>query len=622
MMKSLKLFLTTYGSAFAIAVFLSQSGCTGANSDEHSAQLEQSEATEDLTKIADELTDEEAAAKRAADKRPNVLLLVGDDMAFGDISPFGSEIETTALDALSSQGIRFTNFHATPVCSVTRAELLTGNNNIEVGLASFDYSVYPPAKGRPGYESYLTRTTVAVSELLQDAGYNTYQVGKWHLGGEHGGEGPHEWGFTHTYGIYSGGSNHWNQDGMLPDRNAPEVKEAAAQGAIPPITIERFQEDGKDVKRPLGIYSDDLYVGKMLQYMEESRMQGKPFFSYVAFTTAHLPIQAPLDRIERNLEKYYELGFQGLKRERFERLKKAGVIPAESRFPNQNPIDVEWESLSEEEKRAHARIFATYAAMIESQDRHVGKLLDYLRETGQRENTLIIYMTDNGPEGAGDFGRLSNPAINAWQKNRWSQEIDDIGKGNSNWQIGVGWANGASGPLSWWKWFIGEGGIRVPLIISPPSAGYGPLEAKGSMNNEMFSVKDLPMTILDYAGVTHPKDTYKGREIVAPSGISMKKVLRGEAKTNRSPDQWVAFELFGNSYVMAGNRKAIKIRKGMWGDGEWHLYDLKNDPGETTPLDDEERETLEKMIAIYAGYAEEHGIVPVSEDWNPYEVLK
>jgi arylsulfatase A-like enzyme len=566
-------------------------------------------------------SDLEAAAARARDERPNILLLVGDDMAFGDIGPFGSEIETTALDALAKAGLKFSNFHATPVCSVTRGELLTGNNNIEIGLASFDYAVYPEAVGKPGYEGYLTRTTATIAELLQDAGYNTYHTGKWHLGGEHGGDGPHLWGFTHSYGIYSGGSNHWNQEDMLPNPIKPEVKSAIAKGEIPPITRTDFQEDGVAVDRPMGIYSDDLYTGKMLQYLEESRRQGKPFFGYLAFTTAHLPIHAPLDRIERNIEHYYQLGFEGLKKDRFERLKRAGIIPEEAKFPKKNAITETWASLSEEKKREFARIFATYAAMIESQDRHIGKLLDYLRETGQRDNTLIIYMTDNGPEGAGEFGKLSNPSVNAWLKARFSSNVEDIGKGNTNHQIGLNWANAATGALSWWKWFIGEGGIRVPLIISPPRAIDGKLEGSGSLNQELFSVKDLPATILDYAGVTPPSEEYRGRAITAASGISMRQVLRGEDVANRDQDDWIAFELFGNTYVMQGDRKAIRLRTGMWGDGEWHLFDLKNDPGETTPLEGSERETLDRMIAIYQAYAQERSIQPVREDWNPYDAL-
>lgn len=544
-------------------------------------------------------------------------------MAFGDIGPFGSEIETTALDSLAADGLRFTNFHATPVCSVTRGELLTGNNNIEIGLASFDYAVYPEAKGKPGYEGYLTRTAVTISQLLQDAGYNTYHTGKWHLGGEHGGDGPHLWGFTRTYGIYSGGSNHWNQQDMLPNPIKPEVKAAIAKGEIPPITTTDFQEDGVEVERPKGIYSDDLYTAKMLEYLEESRRQGKPFFGYLAFTTAHLPIQAPLDRIERNVEYYYKLGFEGLKKDRFERLKQAGIIPQQAKFPKKNAITESWTSLSEEDKRKFARIFATYAAMIESQDRHIGKLLDYLRETGLRDNTLIIYMTDNGPEGAGEFGKLSNPSVNAWLKERFSQEVEDIGKGNSNHQLGLNWANAATGALSWWKWFIGEGGIRVPLIISPPRAVDGELKARGSLNPELFSVKDLPATILDFAGVSPPKKEYRGRPITAASGISMRQVLRGEAVANRTAGDWIAFELFGNTYVMQGDRKAIRIRTGMWGDGQWHLFDLKNDPGETTPLEKtkSEAETLDRMIAIYDAYAQERAIQPVREDWNPYDAL-
>jgi arylsulfatase len=167
-------------------------------------------------------------------KRPNIVLLVGDDMGLGDIGPFGSEIHTPSLTMRASHGIRYSNFHASPVWSITRSQLLTGNNNIEIGLASFDYAVYPEAKGKPGYEGYLTEKAVTIQELLRDAGYDTYQTGKWHLGGQHGGRGPHEMGFSHSYGILAGGSNHWNSGDMLPNMAHPDSQKAAKAGQIPP----------------------------------------------------------------------------------------------------------------------------------------------------------------------------------------------------------------------------------------------------------------------------------------------------------------------------------------------------------------------------------------------------
>ena len=187
-----------------------------------------------------------------ADERPNILLILGDDMAFADIGPFGSEIETPTLDQLASEGLKFTNFRATPVCSVTRSEILTGANNIQIGLAAFDYAVYPDAAGKPGYEGYLTDNAVTIAQLLQDEGYSTYTTGKWHLGHptRNTGKGPKAWGFDRSYGIYVGGSNHWNQEVMLPDEKDPATAEAVKKGQIPKISQEEFHEDDRLVTRP------------------------------------------------------------------------------------------------------------------------------------------------------------------------------------------------------------------------------------------------------------------------------------------------------------------------------------------------------------------------------------
>ena len=259
--------------------------------------------------------------------------------------------------------------------------------------------------------------------------------------------------------------------------------------------------------------------------------------------------------------------------------------------------------------------------VIESQDRHIGRVLDWLIETGELDNTLIIYMTDNGPEGTDAFGELGNPALSSWMEEHFSQNIEDVGRGNSNWQIGIEWANATTGALQWWKWFIDEGGIRVPLIIVPPKSAQGQFARAGQVSDTYVSVKDLPMTILEYAGVEHPMTRYNGRDIVPPSGHSMTDFLEGQSASVRDPDDWNAFELFGNAYIVRGDYKAVKVRAGMWGDGQWHLYHLRNDPSESRPLEDQMPDELAELVAIYEDYAAEWNILDVREDWNPQKEL-
>jgi arylsulfatase len=185
--------------------------------------------------------------------------------------------------------------------------------------------------------------------------------------------------------------------------------------------------------------------------------------------------------------------------------------------------------------------------------------------------------------------------------------------------LGTNWAGAANGSLQWWKWFIGEGGIRVPLIVVPPKNQA--FTRSGEMTNEYAYAKELPMTMLDYAGVDHKLTEFKGRKLTPPSGVSLRPFLAGKESRPRTEDEWVVFELFGNVYVVAGDYKAIRVRPGMYGDGKWHLYDIKKDPGETRPLEADQPQRLQKMIDIYEGYAKEKGIVPVADDWNPWRTL-
>jgi arylsulfatase len=341
----------------------------------------------------------------------------------------------------------------------------------------------------------------------------------------------------------------------------------------------------------------------------------------VAYTTAHVPLQAPDFLIDKYFERYLELGFDGVHRARFEAQKKLGIIPEDASYTERmaNPLQRAWSDLDDEEKRRQARAMATYSAMMESQDYHIGMLLNYLRETGELDNTLIIYTPDNGPEGSDFRGDLSSPAFTQWVRANFSLEYDDIGKGNSMTFLGTDWAGAANGSLQWWKWFIGEGGIRVPMIVVPPKNTE--FKRAGEMTNEYAYAKELPMTILDYAGIDHPGTEFKGRKIIPPSGVSLRPFLAGEESSPRTEEEWVAFELFGNSYVVAGDYKLIRMRPGMYGDGKWHLYNIKKDPGETRPLETEQPKRFQKMLGFYERYAKEKGVVPVADDWNPWKAM-
>ncbi|AZQ64050.1 arylsulfatase [Flammeovirga pectinis] len=556
-------------------------------------------------------------------KKPNILLIVGDDISFGDLGAYGSEIETPNMNNLANHGVRFSNFHASPVCSVTRGMLMTGNNSHEIGLGTFDYAVYPESIGKRGYEGYLTRDAVAISELFRDEGYNVYKTGKWHLGDGEKGEVPMDWGFTKSFGILSGGSNHWNGDAMSPDLSTPKNQKLIKEGIMPGVDKEPWFLNGAPYDRPKGVYSGELYTDHLLNFMKEDADTDKPWFAYVAFTTAHFPVQAPADLIDKYYDYYYEVGYEGLKEKRYNSLVRNGVLSPTTNKAPKNNLTRAWSTLSDEEKKLQARIMATYAAMIEDQDMRIGQIIDHLKQTGELENTLIVYLTDNGPEGADPKSPdVGNKLFADWIDTNFDQSLEAVGSENSFQMLGVSWANATTGGLQWWKWFIGEGGIRVPMIIVPPGAFDGDYSRAGTSSNAVVCVKDIPMTILEYAGIEHPRTNYKGRKIIPPSGKSIKPFMDGTANKVRTEEEWYAFELFGNSYIMMGDYKAIKVRTGMFGDGEWHLYNVVKDPSETIPLENMEAERLYQMADIYYEYAKDKGIVKVDEDWSPFKAMK
>tara|TARA_B100000809_G_scaffold258545_1_gene301932 strand:- start:2188 stop:2871 length:684 start_codon:yes stop_codon:yes gene_type:complete len=218
-----------------------------------------------------------------------------------------------------------------------------------------------------------------------------------------------------------------------------------------------------------------------------------------------------------------------------------------------------------------------------------------------------------------DNPNTGNKEFGEWIKKNYDTSFEAIGTANSSNYIGTSWANAATGGLSWWKWFIREGGIRVPMIIVPPGATAKNYARAGEISNTVISVKDIPMTILDYAGIDHPGNMYKGKPVVKPSGISAKSFLDGNSDEVRTEKEWYAFELFGNGYLIEGDYKVMKVRKGMFGDGEWHLFNIVTDPSEIKPLELEMPEKFKAMHALYVNYATEHNIVEVDESWNAFK---
>ena len=232
--------------------------------------------------------------------------------------------------------------------------------------------------------------------------------------------------------------------------------------------------------------------------------------------------------------------------------------------------------MSEAEKQSEARAMATYTAMLEQQDQTIGRVLSYLRETGQIDNTLIIYLSDNGPEGMDDEGPAANPDLSRWVNENFSQNPADIGRGNTFLEMGANWANASNGVLQWWKWYLAEGGVRTPLVIRPPVGAA--LQSRGGIRQAYVNVKDVPLTILDYAGIRPPSGRYQDRAIVTPTGLSMRPYLEGRAGSVRTEQQWVVSDIFGNSSIVAGRYKASRQSRAMFGDGQWRLFDIQADP--------------------------------------------
>ena len=525
------------------------------------------------------------------DTRPNIILIVADDLGFGDLGAFGGEISTPNLDALANEGLRLTAFHTLSTCSPTRSILLTGVDNHLNGMGTMLEDRLPHHENLPGYAGVLGDKVETVARLLQNAGYNTHMSGKWHLGYENH-QTPHARGFEQTFALLNGGGNHFNDDG----NNSRNPKSS-------------YRRNGVPTERPDG-YSSDVFTDQLLNNLAASEAINKPFFAYLAFTAPHWPLQAPRETISQYVGAYDE-GWDAIREHRYTRMKSMGLIPAHAPLPPRIAEVPAWESLSATERQNEARKMAIYAAMIDNLDANVGRLLQYLKAAEQYDNSIIIFMSDNG---ADPYDRSQRPAYRSFFADQaYDNSLENMGAGNSYTFAGLGWAQVSSVHQSHYKFLPSEGGTRSPTIVRMPNTGNGQRQ-RGAILDEFASIRDITPTFLDVAGAdAQPSDD----NLYNPSGRSMLAYLNGDETEVYGATEPVAFELFGHASVYMGHWKAMRIRA-PWQDGSWSLYNLQQDPGEQVNLAQVEPEILDTLLQAFAEYKVSNGVITEPEDATAY----
>lgn len=525
----------------------------------------------------------------AAD-RPNILFVLADDLGYTDISPYGSEIDTPNLDKLARNGLRLSNAHATPACSSTRAVLLTGSDAHLVGLGKMQELPTPDyQRDMPGYEGYLTPGHATIADALRHHGYATMIAGKWHLGREID-QSPAARGFDRSFVLTTGYASHFGAATITPVPildNSPPGPE--------------YREDGEAVYGlPEDFYSSDYFAERLIGYLEENRDSGKPFFAYLAFTAPHWPLQAPRAYINK-YEGRYDAGYDVLWKQRFEGLKDLGLVAEETELPPHEPIKPRWDSLDDGEQARQARLMEVYAGMVDNMDANIGRVVDYLKRTGQYDNTVIVFMSDNGadpvPEQGSWLSGLADQSDNS---------LANLGDKGSFAMYGPGWARAGTAHWRELKGAAFEGGLRVPVIIRMPQN-----TRAGELDDRFFALADWFPTLLELAGSKTTRATY-GESRTAPArGRSRLALLSGSGHDN--PDRVVGWEMDDDRGLRKGRWKLVHVschfseRTGL--AAGWKLYDLEKDPAELVNLADERPDVMNDMLAEWERYVTNNNVI-------------
>lgn len=497
----------------------------------------------------------------AAPAQPNIVLIMADDMGYSDLGCYGSEIATPNLDRLAGAGLRFSQFYNAGRCCPTRAALLTGQYSHQAGLGYMTAD-----RGVPSYQGNLRDSCVTLAEVLRSAGYTTLMTGKWHVANRRD-TWPNQRGFDRYYGTPTGGGVYFKENLLTTRRGTP------------------FLLDGENVDIPDDWYVTDAFTDYAVQFVKEAAKQERPFFLYVAHIAPHFPLQAK----RADIDKYrgrYDIGWDALRERRYQRLIEQGLIKPSWKLSDRSPDAPSWDSLTPEQRADMALRMAVYAAQVDCLDQNVGRLVDTLKETGRFDNTLILFLSDNGCSAE----EIHSPGMPG-------RGVDEPG---SYLSAGLPWANAANTPFRMYKFFAHEGGISTPLIVHWPAG----IKQPGRIVHEPCHVIDVMPTFLSVAAASYPERS-RGTDVLPPEGVSLTPAFDDKSIRRDVPLCWEHEE---NRAVRFGKWKLVAKR-----GNPWELFDLEADRTETNDLAAAHPEKVSELTGLYESWAKRVGVLPWDE---------
>lgn len=505
--------------------------------------------------------------------KPNIILIMVDDMGYSDLGIYGSEIATPNLDRLAKEGLRLREFYNNSICAPTRASLLTGQYQHKAGVGYFDVNL-----GLPAYQGFLNKESLTLGEVLRSGGYSTLMSGKWHVGADSL-QWPNQRGFDKFYGILKGASNYFDTKPLPFGQNPYPV-------ALIKNNVSQYPTDNS-------YYFTDEIGNNAIQFLDEQNKENKPFFLYLAFTAPHWPLQAKAEDIAKYRGKFDE-GWDVLREKRIQKLKEAGILLPNQSISQRDPEVPEWSKLTYDERQFWKAKMEVYAAMVDNMDQNVGKVLQKVKQLKKDENTLIIFISDNGAQG----GFYSyNPLNRGLVKND-----GPVGTAGSFDYQEQNWAYLSNTPLRHYKNNFHEGGFSSPFIAWYPNKIRG-----GRIDKGTGHLIDLAPTFYELAGIKYPVE-YNGIKTNPLPGKSLLPVFFDNAsEVNRSEP--IFWERAGNRAVRDGKWKIVST----YPSYKWELYDIANDRGETKDLSNAHSEIVNRLSSAYFEWAEKTGVVEYSK---------